>query len=77
MTFRTTLRNGVFTYVRDGQGDAALTLTVPRAALAQLAAGDVDAARGAGLILDGDAGALQRLLSVLDPGDPDFNIVEP
>ncbi|MEV0650807.1 alkyl sulfatase dimerization domain-containing protein [Phytomonospora sp. NPDC050363] len=75
--YRTTLRNGVFTYVRDGGGDVAVTVTVPRAALALLATGDVDGAGKAGLVLDGDAAALGRLLSVLDPGDPAFNIIEP
>jgi alkyl sulfatase BDS1-like metallo-beta-lactamase superfamily hydrolase len=76
-TYRTTLRNGVFSYVRDGSGDVTLTITVPRLALAALAAGDPGAALGAGLVLDGDATALQQVLGVLEPGDPDFNIVEP
>jgi len=76
-TYRTTLRNGVFSYVRDGSGDVALTITVPRPALAALAAGDPGAALGAGLNLDGDATALQQVFGVLQPGDPDFNIVEP
>jgi alkyl sulfatase BDS1-like metallo-beta-lactamase superfamily hydrolase len=76
-SFRTTLRNGVFTHVENGSGDVALTVTVPRAALAHLATGDVGAAQAAGLALDGDATVLQRLLGVLDPGDPSFNIVEP
>ncbi|MGH8876379.1 MAG: alkyl/aryl-sulfatase [Stackebrandtia sp.] len=77
VAYRTTLRNGVFSYVRDGAGETGLALTVPRAALAHLATGDVEAARGAGLGLDGDAGVLNQLLAVLDPGDPDFNIIEP
>jgi len=76
-TYRTTLRNGVFSYVRDGSGDVTLILTVPRPALAALAAGDPGAALGAGLSLDGDAAALQQVFGVLQPGDPDFNIVEP
>ncbi|MCM3882191.1 alkyl/aryl-sulfatase [Frankia sp. R82] len=76
-TFRTTLANGVFTPVRDGPGDVALTITVPRVAIAHLAAGDLDTARGAGLSFDGDEGTLRRLLGVLDPGDPRFNIIEP
>ncbi|GAA4461237.1 alkyl/aryl-sulfatase [Phytohabitans houttuyneae] len=77
LTFRTTLRNGVFAYVRDGQGEVRLTLTVPRAALGQLAMGDVEAAAAAGLTMDGDQDALRQLMAVLDPGDPDFNIIEP
>jgi len=76
-TYRTTLRNGVFSYVRDGSGDVTLTLTVPRPALAALAAGDPGAALGAGLALDGDTTALQQVFGVLQPGDPDFNIIEP
>jgi alkyl sulfatase BDS1-like metallo-beta-lactamase superfamily hydrolase len=76
-TFRTTLRNGVFSYVRDGSGDVALTLTVPRPALGALAAGDPGAALGAGLTLDGDTTVLQQVFGVLQPGDPAFNIIEP
>jgi alkyl sulfatase BDS1-like metallo-beta-lactamase superfamily hydrolase len=76
-TFRTTLRNGVFTYVRDGQGEVTLTVTVPRAALVHLALGDVGAARAAGMVLAGDAAALHQLIGTLDPGDPGFAIIEP
>ncbi|MFC7247801.1 alkyl/aryl-sulfatase [Catellatospora aurea] len=76
-SFRTTLRNGVLSYVEGGAGDVAVTLTVPRAALAHLATGDLDAARSAGLTVDGDASVLDRLQGVLDPGDPNFNIIEP
>ena len=75
--FRSTLRNGVFTPVADGAGDVAATLTVPVAALPGLASGDLDIARDAGLTVDGDPEALTRLLSILDPGDPDFDIIEP
>jgi linear primary-alkylsulfatase len=77
VTFRTTLRHGVFSYVRDGSGEVTTTITVPRAALATLAAGDLGAARAAGLTLDGDAAAVQRFVGVLQRGDPAFNIVEP
>ena len=76
-TYRTTLRNGVFSYTRDGAGDVTLTVTVPRTALGALAAGNVDAASAAGLTLDGDAKVLQQVLGVLQPGDPAFNIIEP
>ncbi len=76
-TFRTTLRNGVFTAVRDGTGDVGLTVTVPKPAMAALALGDVAAATAAGLTTEGDAGVLQAVLGVLQPGDPDFAIVEP
>ncbi|ONH59905.1 alkyl/aryl-sulfatase [Frankia sp. CcI49] len=76
-SFRTTLTNGVLTAVRGGAGDVSLTITLPRAAMAAVAAGRLDAARGAGLSLDGDERTLRQLLGVLDPGDPGFNIVEP
>ncbi len=76
-TYRTTLRNGVFTAVRDGTGDVSLTVTAPNAAVAMLALGDVAGATAAGLTLDGDAEALGAVLGVLDQGDPDFPIVEP
>ena len=42
-TYRVTLKNGVLSHVRDGHGDATLTVTVPQAALGALAAGDVEA----------------------------------
>ncbi len=76
-TYRTTLHNGVFSYVRDGSGEMSLTVTVPKPALGLLAIGDVPGAGSAGLTLDGAAADLQQLLSVLQPGDPAFNIVEP
>ncbi|MGH3263129.1 MAG: alkyl sulfatase C-terminal domain-containing protein [Trebonia sp.] len=76
-TYRTTLRNGVLSYARDGRGEVGLTLTVPSAALGALAAGDMGKARAAGLAIDGDASVLHQLLGVLQPGDPAFNIIEP
>jgi alkyl sulfatase BDS1-like metallo-beta-lactamase superfamily hydrolase len=76
-TFRVTLHNGVLSYTPDGSGDVTLTITVPKSALAPLAMGDLDAAAAAGMSLDGDAGALQQVLAVLQPGNPSFNIVEP
>lgn len=76
-TFRTSLRNGVFSYVRDGAGEVTLTVTVPTLALGHLATGSINGARTAGLILNGDPSALEQLLGVLDPGDPAFNIIEP
>jgi len=54
-----------------------LTLTVPDAALAALAGGSSAAARERGLTTEGDEGVLTVLLGVLQPGDPDFAIVEP
>lgn len=76
-TYRTTLHNGVFSYVRDQSGQVHLTVTVPKPALGPLATGDVPGATSAALTLDGDGDALGQLLSVLQPGDTAFNIVEP
>ena len=76
-SYRTTLHNGVLTYVKDGDKPVSLTLTVPAAALIALATGDMDAARSNGLTASGDESQLASLFSVLQPGDPGFNIVEP
>ena len=73
VTYRVTLRNGVFTHVRGGNGEAVLTVTVPQAALGALAVGNIEAAMGAELALDGDASVLQSVLGVLEPGDPGFD----
>jgi alkyl sulfatase BDS1-like metallo-beta-lactamase superfamily hydrolase len=76
-SYRTTLHNGVLTYVKDSAKPASLTLTVPAAALSALAQGDVAAARRGGLTMNGDQSQLASLFSVLQAGDPDFNIIEP
>ncbi|GAA3636872.1 alkyl/aryl-sulfatase [Microlunatus ginsengisoli] len=76
-SYRMTLRNGVLTYVEGGDKPVALTLTVPAAALAALAGGDIAAARASGLAADGDQSQLTALFGVLQPGDPDFDIVLP
>jgi alkyl sulfatase BDS1-like metallo-beta-lactamase superfamily hydrolase len=76
-SYRTTLHNGVLTYMKDSDKPVSLTLTVPKAALMALATGNLDAARASGLTTHGDQSQLASLFSVLQPGDPDFNIVEP
>lgn len=76
-TYRVTLRNGVLVSVPDGRGDSTLTVTVPHAAIARIATGDVSGAMAAGAALDGDEGVLSELLQVVQAGDPGFNIVEP
>jgi len=76
-SYRTTLHNGVLTCVKASDKPVALTLTVPAAALIALAGGNLEAARGNGLTADGDESQLAALFSVLQPGDPDFDIVEP
>ena len=76
-SYRMTLRNGVLTHVKHNDKPVGLTLTVPAAALVALATGDLDAARTAGMKADGDESQLSELFSVLQPGDPGFNIVLP
>ena len=76
-SYRTTLHNGVMTYVKDSDKPVGLTLTVPAAALFALAGGNIDAARSNGLTTRGDESQLASLFSVLRPGNPGFNIVEP
>jgi alkyl sulfatase BDS1-like metallo-beta-lactamase superfamily hydrolase len=71
------LHNGVLTYVKDSDKPVSLTLTVPAAALTALALRNLEAARSHGLTIDGDQSQLASLFSVLQPGDPDFNIIEP
>lgn len=76
-SYRTTLRNGVLTYVKDSDKPVGLTLTVPTAALLPLARGNLDRARRNGLTTDGDESQLASLFGVLQPGNPNFNIIEP
>lgn len=78
--YRLRLANGVLTHSAAAQHDAAdLTLTTTTASLPALALGQVapDGLAEAGIELSGDASALDRLVAVLDPGDPDFAIVTP
>ncbi|TIC88261.1 MBL fold metallo-hydrolase [Nocardioides sp. GY 10113] len=78
-SYRLRLANGVLTYTAGARDDepADVTVTLPRVALAVLAAPTPDAMAAAGVEVTGDAGVLQRLVAVLDPGDPDFAIVTP
>ncbi len=74
---RLTLHNGVLVHREvGGTADApvALTISVSKPGLLHLLAGDVAAA---GAVFDGDPEQLQQLVSVLDAGDPDFDIVLP
>ena len=65
------------TYVKDSDKPVGLTLTVPAAALIALAGDNMDTARSNGLTTSGDESQLASLFSVLQPGNPGFNIVEP
>ncbi|MBD3943345.1 MBL fold metallo-hydrolase [Microbacterium sp. NEAU-LLC] len=74
-SFHVSLGNGVLVYVErepDESTPLALTLTKPR--LIRLAGGDTESE---GIEVRGDIAVLKQLLSVLDPGDPNFNIVTP
>ena len=74
------LSNGVLSHTSaPGPTPAALTVRLPMAALTGLLTGQLGPQQlvGAGAELIGDAGALSRLLGVLDSTDPDFAIVTP
>ena len=73
--YRLTLRNGVLIYVqRAADGTAAATLTLTKARLLGLLAGDTSSP---GIDIAGDPTTLQTLLGVVERGDPSFNIVTP
>ncbi|WP_025156488.1 alkyl/aryl-sulfatase [Leifsonia aquatica] len=74
-SFHLTLHNGVLIYVeKDPDGTAPLSLRLSKPRFLRLAAGDTTSD---GLEVEGDTGILDRLTAVLDPGDPDFEIVLP
>lgn len=74
-SFRVTLRNGVLVYVeRAPASDAQLHVTLPKSRLLALAAGQ---AGQDGIQVEGDWEVVQRLLGVLQPGNPAFDIVLP
>uniref|UniRef100_UPI003392075C alkyl sulfatase C-terminal domain-containing protein n=1 Tax=Agromyces litoreus TaxID=3158561 RepID=UPI003392075C len=74
--FRVTLRNGVLVYVEkaadDSTAQATVSLAKPR--MIALVGGDRESP---GIERGGDADVLDRLMSVLQPGDPAFDIVLP
>ena len=75
---RLQLANGVLTHTSAEKTEPAdATVTLPRASLLILAAGNVDATAlaDAGVEIDGDGSVLARLIAVLDDPDPDFAIV--
>lgn len=77
VNYRLTLRNGVLVYRTAPADDATAHVTVTfehKTRLLQAAGGDFDSP---GLVVTGDASALQTLLGVLDRPDPSFNIVTP
>ncbi|MEU2198737.1 alkyl sulfatase dimerization domain-containing protein [Isoptericola sp. NPDC019482] len=77
--YRLRLANGALTYsARPQRDDADVTITTSRANLPALAGG-LDPARlaAAGIEVGGDTDALAKVHGILDPGDPDFDIVTP
>ncbi|WP_238986097.1 alkyl/aryl-sulfatase [Kocuria sp. SM24M-10] len=76
--YRLELRNGVLTHTVSPPGARAdAVLRLPAAVLPRLAAADPAALTAAGVVVDGDAGAVERLLAALDTPDPGFAIVTP
>jgi alkyl sulfatase BDS1-like metallo-beta-lactamase superfamily hydrolase len=74
-SFHVTVRNGVLVYLEAAPaGDVPLHLTLTKPRLIGLLGGDTSQE---GLTVDGDIGVLSQLTGVLDPGDPDFDIVVP
>lgn len=77
-TYRVNLRNGVLIYSNAPQKtEADVKLSLPKAAVPLLLAGDPAQFAGAGVEISGDAAALATLFGVLEAPDPDFNIVTP
>ncbi|HLZ36187.1 MAG TPA: alkyl sulfatase dimerization domain-containing protein [Mycobacteriales bacterium] len=73
------LANGVLTYSTAARTPAEATLRLPAQALPRLVAAPPTAETLAefGIMIDGDAKVLDRLLAVLDDPDPNFDIVTP
>ncbi|UUT35907.1 alkyl sulfatase C-terminal domain-containing protein [Microbacterium elymi] len=59
---------------REPAEQSALHLTLDKPRLIRLLGGDLSPE---GMTIDGDLSVLQACLGVLDPGDPDFEIVVP
>ena len=73
--YRLTPHNGVLIHVERPADDTAdATLTVTKGRMLGLLAGDTSSP---GIDIAGDTDVLELLLSVLDKGDPDFNIATP
>jgi alkyl sulfatase BDS1-like metallo-beta-lactamase superfamily hydrolase len=80
VSYRVWLSNGVLVHSKAKQpGSASVTLTGTSKQLSALAVygPDPGALEKAGIKIDGDSTALGTLASLLDPGDPNFNIVTP
>ncbi|WP_061960404.1 alkyl/aryl-sulfatase [Demequina flava] len=74
-SFRVTLRNGVLVgHESEPREGAAARLSLTKMRLIALTAGDTESP---GIEIDGDGDVLDQLLSVMQPGDPRFEIVVP
>ncbi|EJT50875.1 hypothetical protein A1Q1_07937 [Trichosporon asahii var. asahii CBS 2479] len=79
-TYRVWLSNGALLYTKAPQtNDADVRITATNRSLTALAIYGLDPEQleKAGIVLEGDIGALRRLRALLDPGDRNFNIVTP
>jgi alkyl sulfatase BDS1-like metallo-beta-lactamase superfamily hydrolase len=75
VAYRVTLRNGVLVYVvRSAPADAPLVLRMPKLRLLALLGGD---RTSPGIDAEGDMQVFEQLAAVLEPGDPNFEIVLP
>lgn len=80
VTYRLWLSNGALIYStapQSGSADVTLTGTTKQLPALAVYGPDPKALENAGIKVDGDSGALDALASLLDPGDPNFNIVTP
>ncbi|KAK6223030.1 hypothetical protein QIS74_03875 [Colletotrichum tabaci] len=79
--YRLWLSNGALVYTTSEQTtppDVMLTATARElTALATVGIDNIPGLEEAGIEIEGDDSALERLAALLDPGDPDFNIVTP
>ncbi|KAH8430786.1 alkyl/aryl-sulfatase [Aspergillus melleus] len=80
VTYRVWLSNGALIYSttpQSGTADVTLTGTAKQLTALAVYGPDPEALEKAGVKIDGDTGALDTLSSLIDPGDPNFNIVTP
>ncbi|KAI9042050.1 alkyl/aryl-sulfatase [Aspergillus affinis] len=80
VTYRLWLSNGALIYSttpQSGTVDVTLRGTTKQLTALAVYGPDPEALEKAGIEIDGDTGALDTLSSLLDPGDPNFNIVTP
>ncbi len=78
--YRLWLSNGVLVHTKTREpteSDVTLTTTSRKLYVIGVYGPDTEALKKAGFQIDGDASALDRFGALLDPGDPNFNIVTP